>query len=99
MSISTSNPQLYANHTRWPEAPSVARVLNVFDNMDSSQAPLMSDERHEDELHSESDLTAAADGETGKSRDAQPGLFVVMLTFAAGISGLLFGCRFLQEGW
>lgn len=31
--------------------------------------------------------------------DESPGLFIWLLTFSAGISGLLFGCEFLVGFW
>ncbi|KAJ4857399.1 sugar transporter domain-containing protein [Trichoderma breve] len=60
--------------------------------MDSSQAPLISSNRHDDDAPYD-----AVDDEPGsraspaKATDGHPGLFVLILTFAAGISGLLFG--------
>ncbi|KAK0756709.1 hypothetical protein N5P37_010865 [Trichoderma harzianum] len=60
--------------------------------MDSSQAPLISSNRHDDDAPYD-----AVDDEPGsraspaKAIDGHPGLFVLILTFAAGISGLLFG--------
>lgn len=66
--------------------------------MDSSQAPLISSNRHDDDAPYDTvddvpGLRAAA----GKATDGRPGLFVLILTFAAGISGLLFGCRHFQS--
>ena len=59
--------------------------------MDSSQAPLISGGRHEDELeHDDHDHHVAIDAT--KLSENSPGAFVLLLTFAAGISGLLFGC-------
>lgn len=64
--------------------------------MDSSQAPLISNNRHDDDAPYD-----AVDDEPGsraspaKATDGHPGLFVLILTFAAGISGLLFGCESL----
>lgn len=55
--------------------------------MDESQEPLISEERPENDF---------AQGNDALRRKAhgQPklGTFVLLLTFAAGISGLLFGC-------
>ncbi|EYB24894.1 hypothetical protein SNK05_007256 [Fusarium graminearum] len=59
--------------------------------MDSSQAPLIAG--HSDE---EEELEYASEGsrspeEAGKTGSGMPSAFVLALTFAAGISGLLFG--------
>ncbi|RFU74467.1 hypothetical protein TARUN_7792 [Trichoderma arundinaceum] len=60
--------------------------------MDSSQAPLISSNRHDDDAPYDAvDDVPASRAATGKATDGQPGLFVLILTFAAGISGLLFG--------
>ncbi|KAF5133765.1 Myo-inositol transporter 1 [Metarhizium anisopliae] len=58
--------------------------------MDSSQAPLMADNREGDDVEAEEDNVH--EGRLTKDVDANPGVFVVALTIAAGISGLLFGC-------
>ncbi|KJK89292.1 hypothetical protein H633G_06848 [Metarhizium anisopliae BRIP 53284] len=57
--------------------------------MDSSQAPLMADNREGDDAEAEEDNVQQ--GRLTKDVDANPGVFVVALTIAAGISGLLFG--------
>jgi SP family myo-inositol transporter-like MFS transporter 13 len=60
--------------------------------MDSAQAPLMADNRRGDDL----DNDGAEDirpHRSNKTDNANPGIFVVILTIAAGISGLLFGCK------
>ncbi|KAH0600691.1 hypothetical protein MHUMG1_01690 [Metarhizium humberi] len=57
--------------------------------MDSSQAPLMADNREGDDVEAEEDNVH--EGRLTKDVDANPGVFVVALTIAAGISGLLFG--------
>jgi SP family myo-inositol transporter-like MFS transporter 13 len=65
--------------------------------MDSSHEPLISDRDAQGEEHQREFEDAASDvaaSEAGKSATARPGLFVLLLTFAAGISGLLFGCEF-----
>lgn len=59
--------------------------------MDSSQAPLMADNREGDDV--EADEDNVHQGRLTKDLDANPGVFVVALTIAAGISGLLFGCK------
>lgn len=63
--------------------------------MDNSQAPLISGaHRDEEEEELEYDVDEAqyvADAD--KAADSGPSTFVLALTFAAGISGLLFGCR------
>jgi SP family myo-inositol transporter-like MFS transporter 13 len=60
--------------------------------MDTSQAPLMADNRPADEPDHEPELDVALD-RASKGADASPGVFIVALTIAAGISGLLFGCE------
>ncbi|EGR46003.1 uncharacterized protein TRIREDRAFT_80767 [Trichoderma reesei QM6a] len=61
--------------------------------MDSSQAPLISNSRHDDDAPYDGALDdgSASRDAVGKASSEQPGLFVLILTFAAGISGLLFG--------
>ncbi|KAH0495469.1 hypothetical protein TgHK011_009019 [Trichoderma gracile] len=60
--------------------------------MDSSQAPLISHSRHDDDAPYDAALDEPASrSAAGKASSEQPGLFVLILTFAAGISGLLFG--------
>ncbi|KAL6887016.1 general substrate transporter [Trichoderma evansii] len=60
--------------------------------MDSSQAPLISSNRHDDDAPYDTvdDVPGSRAG-AGKATDGRPGVFVLILTFAAGISGLLFG--------
>lgn len=61
--------------------------------MDSPQAPLIPDDRRELELQDDVDDNRAYEPVKAAQRSPpQPGLFVLLLTFAAGISGLLFGC-------
>ncbi|EFY92228.1 putative myo-inositol transporter [Metarhizium acridum CQMa 102] len=57
--------------------------------MDSSQAPLMADNREGDDVEAEDDNVRQE--RLTKDIDANPSVFVVALTVAAGISGLLFG--------
>ena len=59
--------------------------------MDSSQAPLISNDHREEELEYEGDAGLDSAGEASKAGDGKPSTFVLLLTFAAGISGLLFG--------
>ncbi|KFA61643.1 hypothetical protein S40285_06198 [Stachybotrys chlorohalonatus IBT 40285] len=60
--------------------------------MDSPQAPLIPDDRRELELQDDVDDNRAYEPVKAAQRSPpQPGLFVLLLTFAAGISGLLFG--------
>jgi hypothetical protein len=66
-----------------------ADLFGAKHTMDSSQAPLISDNARDEELHHDVDDGARG---AGKPAAAAPSLFVVLLTFAAGISGLLFGC-------
>lgn len=58
--------------------------------MDSSQAPLIAGHSDEEEL--EYDVAQGSPAEAGKEGSGMPSMFVLALTFAAGISGLLFGC-------
>lgn len=60
--------------------------------MDSSQAPLISNESREEDLEYEADDRLDSASDAGKGPDGTPSIFVIVLTFAAGISGLLFGC-------
>jgi SP family myo-inositol transporter-like MFS transporter 13 len=61
--------------------------------MDHPEAPLIAEEQRDRELQYDAD---DADDEPGTldKPDAKPGLFILLLTFSAGISGLLFGCGF-----
>jgi len=61
--------------------------------MDSSQAPLIAGHGDEEEL--EYDSAQGSPIEAGKTGSGMPSVFVLALTFAAGISGLLFGCMYL----
>lgn len=63
--------------------------------MDSLQAPLIASDPRDNDNELEYDADDATDTASIASRqpDARPGLFVILLTFAAGISGLLFGCK------
>lgn len=56
--------------------------------MDGPQAPLMADDGCGDERASQDDVRAEPPGDGSK-----PGVFLLALTLAAGISGLLFGCK------
>lgn len=68
--------------------------------MESPAEPLISEQQRHDETHHDADADsdaegmAAADGGAPKrgKPGARPGAFVLLLTVAAGISGLLFGC-------
>ncbi|KAH6605036.1 hypothetical protein Trco_006743 [Trichoderma cornu-damae] len=60
--------------------------------MDSSQAPLIASNRHDDDAPYDAvDDEPGSRDAAGKAPGGQPGVFVLALTFAAGISGLLFG--------
>ncbi len=62
--------------------------------MDSPEAPLISEEQRNGELqYVDADDADTEPGSLDKP-EALPGLFVLLLTFSAGISGLLFGCGF-----
>lgn len=61
-----------------------------------SHSPLISPEVRHGELQYDADQGASPDLETTidlSKAKTKPGLFVLLLTFAAGISGLLFGCE------
>lgn len=62
--------------------------------MDSSQAPLIAGHGDEEE-ELEYDSAQGSPIEAGKTGSGMPSVFVLALTFAAGISGLLFGCMYL----
>lgn len=59
------------------------RNLNT---MDRPEAPLISNQADHDDAGSVPSPAAA-------KPSSKPSVFVLLLTFAAGISGLLFGCR------
>ncbi|KAF5025009.1 hypothetical protein F66182_2960 [Fusarium sp. NRRL 66182] len=63
--------------------------MSESDRMDSSQAPLIAGHGDEEEL--EYDAAQESPAEADKTGSPMPSLFVLALTFAAGISGLLFG--------
>lgn len=63
--------------------------------MDSSQAPLIAGHSDEEE-ELEYDASQGSTVEAGKTGSGMPSTFVLTLTFAAGISGLLFGCMSLS---
>lgn len=62
--------------------------------MDSPEAPLIPEDQRNGELQYDAD-DADVETESGgfDKPEAKPGLFVLLLTFSAGISGLLFGCE------
>ena len=61
--------------------------------MESAHAPLISNETRDDnELEYDADDATDTASISSRLPDARPGIFVLLLTFAAGISGLLFGC-------
>lgn len=69
----------------------IGAAKNAHD-MDDSQEPLISEERRDDDFARDSDtLRRKAHDQAGL------GTFVLLLTFAAGISGLLFGCMFCDS--
>ena len=59
---------------------------------ESPDAPLIA--RTVDDALNDDDTVDFEDARAGKVDEGSPGLFVWMLTMAAGISGLLFGCTF-----
>lgn len=60
--------------------------------MESSQAPLIADNRQGDDLDYDEEDDVRPE-RLVKGADGNPGAFIVILTIAAGISGLLFGCK------
>lgn len=63
--------------------------------MDSPQAPLIAD-RNRDEEELEYDVATSirrSPAEPDKPEGKRPSTFMLLLTFAAGIGGLLFGCK------
>lgn len=66
--------------------------------MDSSQAPLISNDAREEQLEYEAEDHLDSASNISKAGDGKPSVFVLLLTFAAGISGLLFGCTWLGLG-
>ena len=74
-----------------------AVLRDVTARMDGSQDPLISSQ--DAELDEDSEFAPDrpredARNNLSKTRETRPSLFVVWLTIAAGISGLLFGCTF-----
>ena len=63
--------------------------------MDSPDAPLIPDDQRNGELQYDADDADAAS--VASKAETRPGAFVLLLTFAAGISGLLFGCVFESQ--
>lgn len=62
--------------------------------MDSAQAPLMADHQQGGEDLDDTVTGTAYRGRLAKGAGENPGMLVIALTVAAGISGLLFGCEF-----
>lgn len=63
--------------------------------MDNLQEPLISNrdpDDREDVLDDAEDEGAASPAGSRHASRSSPGLFMWLLTFSAGISGLLFGC-------
>lgn len=70
--------------------------------MDSLQAPLISnrdpddrDDVLDDAVRASSPAGSGSGPGSGPAAHSSPGLFMWLLTFSAGISGLLFGCMHL----
>jgi SP family myo-inositol transporter-like MFS transporter 13 len=61
-------------------------------NSDNPEEPLIASSRELDDDDTRNG--AARPVGSGKAPEDAPGLFVWLLTFAAGISGILFGCEF-----
>ena len=64
---------------------------------DRADEPLMRNENGEGDFDEEEARGHDARGDLKQLEDGllRPGLFVWLLTFSAGISGLLFGCKLL----
>ena len=58
--------------------------------------PLISSSREYIEHHESSDADEAAEEGVAESDLAAPGVFIWVLTFCAGVSGLLFGYEFVH---
>lgn len=65
--------------------------------MDNLQEPLISNRDPPDDGDDDHDSSAMLDRSTGPADKSSPGLFMWLLTFSAGISGLLFGCTTLSH--
>ncbi|KAI6781531.1 Myo-inositol transporter-like protein [Emericellopsis cladophorae] len=59
--------------------------------MDRPEAPLIPEDQRDHELQSDGDDAETDAGSIASKANTNPGVFVLVLTFAAGISGLLFG--------
>ena len=84
-------PSIFISTSQW--TPRAALLLDTVYKMDSSQAPLISNESREEELEYEADDGLDSASVASKASDGKPSVFVLVLTFTAGISGLLFGCK------
>ena len=66
------------------------------DTMSSAEEPLIANDdasdNHEHNGYASDDDESAPQQKDGD--DSAPGLFIWLLAFSAGISGLLFGCKF-----
>lgn len=74
-----------------PKSTTAPESIALEDMADAAQEPLM---QHEptDEQHESEDVDFADVSLLLEKNLVNPGLFVWLLTFSAGISGLLFGC-------
>lgn len=62
--------------------------------MNSPEEPLISPDQRNGELQYDADDADTLDAASVASKtETKPGVFILLLTFAAGISGLLFGCK------
>ena len=66
--------------------------------MESPEEPLISAQQRQRELEYEASDTEETASNVSKQGESKPGVFVLLLTFSAGISGLLFGCEFWSDG-
>lgn len=67
--------------------------------MDSPEAPLIPEDQRHGELHYDADDADTEPGSGFDKPEAKPGVFVLLLTFSAGISGLLFGCTLKRRSY
>lgn len=80
--------------SHFPISTTISNSIALKDMADAAQEPLM---RHEsgDEDHDGQDVDLSDVSLLLEKNLVNPGIFVWLLTFSAGISGLLFGCMFV----
>lgn len=65
--------------------------------MESPEEPLISAQHRQGELEYDASDAEETASNTSKQGESNPGVFVFLLIFSAGISGLLFGCQFRED--